>query len=169
MASESQPPTLCGLNAVSQAWPSAANFILMDFHDAATALARTHAVGLATLFVDRDGTLVAEPPDKQIDALDKIQFLPGVFAALNALQRAGYRLVMVTNQDGLGTDSFPLINFERCQNFIVQVFVSQGIDFVAVFICPHRTEDHCERCGEMGSRCRVPRATCEASRSGHHR
>ena len=105
---------------------------------------------LPTLFIDRDGTLVEEPADEQVDALEKIRFLPGVFAALTSLQRAGYHFVMVSNQDGLGTASFPRADFERCQEFILRAFASQGIGFDAVCICPHRAADACE--------CRKPKA-----------
>ena len=95
------------------------------------------------LFVDRDGTLVEEPPDQQVDSLEKIRFLPGVFGALQRLGAAGYRLVMVTNQDGLGTASFPQEKFELAQRFILDAFASQGIRFDAICICPHRADDHC--------------------------
>ena len=101
------------------------------------------------LFVDRDGTLVEEPPDEQVDSLEKVRFMPGVFAALAELRRAGFRLAIVTNQDGLGTASFPLEAFEKVQAFILEAFRSQGIDFEAVFICPHRAQDGCD--------CRKPR------------
>ncbi|HLQ12417.1 MAG TPA: bifunctional histidinol-phosphatase/imidazoleglycerol-phosphate dehydratase HisB [Steroidobacteraceae bacterium] len=96
------------------------------------------------LFIDRDGTLVEEPADQQVDALEKIRFLPGVFAALGALREAGYRLVMVSNQDGLGTASFPREDFERCQEFILRALASQGILFEAIFTCPHRPADGCD-------------------------
>ena len=95
------------------------------------------------LFVDRDGTLVEEPPDFQVDSLTKIRFMPGVFAALSELSRAGFKLAMVTNQDGLGTDRFPRQAFEAVHEFILAAFRSQGIEFDAVFICPHFPADGC--------------------------
>ena len=101
------------------------------------------------LLIDRDGTLVEEPVDQQVDSLAKIRFMPGAFAALQQLQRAGYRFVMVTNQDGLGTDSFPQADFELPQRFILDTFASQGISFDEVFICPHKPADNCA--------CRKPR------------
>ena len=104
----------------------------------------------ATLFVDRDGTLVEEPPDHQVDALEKVRFMPGVFAALALLRRRGYRLVMVTNQDGLGTPSFPRQSFETAQQFILEAFRSQGIEFEEVFVCPHTPHEGCE-CRKPGT------------------
>jgi imidazoleglycerol-phosphate dehydratase/histidinol-phosphatase len=99
---------------------------------------------MKVLFVDRDGTLVEEPADEQVDSLEKIRFLPGVFAALNELQAAGFRLAMVTNQDGLGTESFLTEHFEIPQRFILEAFASQGITFDAIFVCPHKKSDGCD-------------------------
>jgi imidazoleglycerol-phosphate dehydratase / histidinol-phosphatase len=95
------------------------------------------------LFVDRDGTLVTEPADFQIDSLEKIAFMPGVFAALQELLRHGYQLVMVTNQDGLGSPQFPTQHFEVVQQFILDAFASQGIVFDQIFVCPHLPSDAC--------------------------
>jgi len=97
----------------------------------------------ATLFIDRDGTIVEEPPDEQVDSLEKVRFMPGVFAALADLARHDYRLVMVTNQDGLGTDSFPQPAFEGPQQFILETLRSQGVEFDAVFVCPHLKHQGC--------------------------
>jgi imidazoleglycerol-phosphate dehydratase/histidinol-phosphatase len=96
------------------------------------------------LFVDRDGTLNEETPDEQIDSLAKVRLMPGVIAALLQLQRAGYRFVMVTNQDGLGTPRFPQQNFDTAHQFILHLFGSQGIEFEAVFVCPHFLKEGCE-------------------------
>ena len=78
-----------------------------------------------------------------MDSLEKIRFLPGVFAALSELKRRGYRFVMVTNQDGLGTASLPQADFENPQEFILAAFRSQGIEFENIFVCPHFKTDNC--------------------------
>ncbi len=99
--------------------------------------------GARIVFVDRDGTLCEEPPDEKVDSLDKVRLLPGVIPALLALRRAGFALVMVTNQDGLGTESLPTERFEAAHRFILELLASQGIEFAAVFICPHYADDGC--------------------------
>jgi imidazoleglycerol-phosphate dehydratase / histidinol-phosphatase len=100
--------------------------------------------GRRILFLDRDGTLNEETPDEQIDSLEKIRLVPQVIPALLELQRAGFAFVMVTNQDGLGTPSFPREAFERAHRFILDVLASQGIEFEAIFICPHFKRENCE-------------------------
>jgi imidazoleglycerol-phosphate dehydratase / histidinol-phosphatase len=99
--------------------------------------------GSRVVFVDRDGTLIEEPPDEKVDRLGKIKLLPGVIPALIELRRAGLMLVMVTNQDGLGTDALPTEDFETPQRFVIELFASQGIQFDAVFVCPHFLHDGC--------------------------
>src|ERR1700678_3241586 len=99
--------------------------------------------GRRILFLDRDGTLNEETPDEQIDSLDKIRLMPGVIPALLDLKRAGFAFVMVTNQDGLGTPSLPQERFESAHRFILNLFASQGIEFAAVFICPHFKREGC--------------------------
>lgn len=105
--------------------------------------------GLRALFIDRDGTIIDEPDDQQVDAIDKIRFAPDVIASLQALRDAGFELLLVSNQDGLGTDSFPQQNFDRPHAFMLGVLQSQGITFREEFICPHLPGDNCG--------CRKPR------------
>ena len=96
------------------------------------------------LFVDRDGCLIEEPADEQIDAYEKLALLPGVIAALQRCVAAGYELVMVSNQDGLGTDAFPESAFEGPQRLLLQVLESQGIRFREILIdrsLPHEGRD----------------------------
>lgn len=86
------------------------------------------------LFVDRDGTLIEEPEDFQIDSYAKLRLVAGVIPALLALRDAGYDLVMVSNQDGLGTAAFPQAAFDGPQALMLQLFDSQGIRFRDVLI-----------------------------------
>ena len=86
------------------------------------------------LFVDRDGTLLEEPADQQIDAYAKLRFVAGTIPALLRLRDAGYRLVMVSNQDGLGTSRFPRAAFDGPQALLMQLLESQGIVFEEVLL-----------------------------------
>lgn len=88
------------------------------------------------LFIDRDGTLVVEPPvDLQLDSLEKLEFIPGVFRYLGQVAREmDFELVMVTNQDGLGTNSFPEETFWPAQKKIIQAFSNEGIEFKDILI-----------------------------------
>ncbi len=101
------------------------------------------------LFIDRDGTLIEEPDDYQVDALEKVRLVDNVIASLLELAKYGFRFVIVSNQDGLGTDAFPQQRFDICQRHVMQLFASQGIVFDEVFVCPHLPDEQCE--------CRKPR------------
>ena len=87
------------------------------------------------LFIDRDGTLIREPDDFQVDLLEKLRFLPGVVTNLAKIAaETDYELVMVTNQDGLGTETFPETAFHPAQNFVLQTLRDEGIEFANVFV-----------------------------------
>lgn len=96
------------------------------------------------LFIDRDGTLIEEPADEQIDSIEKFRLLPDVIAPLKRLVDAGFELVMVSNQDGLGTRSFPEDTFWPAHNLLLQILETQGIAFAAIRIdrhFPHEIND----------------------------
>jgi imidazoleglycerol-phosphate dehydratase / histidinol-phosphatase len=87
------------------------------------------------LFIDRDGTLILEPPDEQIDSLEKLEFYPGVFTWLSKIAKdTDYELVMITNQDGLGTDRFPENTFWPAHNKMMTALSNEGIRFDDVLI-----------------------------------
>lgn len=97
------------------------------------------------LFIDRDGTIIEEPKsDFQIDSLEKLRFEKGVIPTLLKLKNFGFKFVLVSNQDGLGTQSFPKDSFEIPQQKMLDILQSCGIEFKDIFICPHFEDENCE-------------------------
>jgi imidazoleglycerol-phosphate dehydratase/histidinol-phosphatase len=95
------------------------------------------------LFIDRDGTLIEEPADEQIDSFEKLKFVKGVFKNLAFIrQKLDFKFVMVSNQDGLGTDAFPEDTFWPVHNFILQTLEGEGISFDEQLIDRHFPEDN---------------------------
>ncbi len=95
------------------------------------------------LFIDRDGTLIKEPADEQIDSFDKLEFVEGVFRNLGFIRKnLDFEFVMVSNQDGLGTDSFPEETFWPVHNFILKTLKGEGIEFDNILIDCHFPEDN---------------------------
>lgn len=98
---------------------------------------------MKTIFLDRDGTLIVEPPDEQIDTLDKLEMIPGVVQGLRLLLDFDYTLVMVSNQDHLGTPAYPNEQFKLVQDKLIKLLAGEGIQFGEVFICPHGATEGC--------------------------
>ena len=100
------------------------------------------------IFIDRDGTLLREPADEQIDSLEKVAFVPGAISGMKALTGLGYELVMASNQDGLGTSAFPEETFWPAQNLLLKTLEGEGVVFDDILIDRHFPAD--------GSPCRKP-------------
>jgi imidazoleglycerol-phosphate dehydratase / histidinol-phosphatase len=101
---------------------------------------------MKVLFLDRDGTILREPPDYRIDSLEKVSFLPFVIRSLARLAEAGYRLVIVSNQDGLGREGFLQASFDAPQAFMIELLLGEGVVFDAVFVDGHfEHENHPDR------------------------
>ncbi len=95
------------------------------------------------LFIDRDGTIVSETEDEKVDKLEKLHFLPEVLYYLRKIRKdTPFCFVMVTNQDGLGTDAFPDHEFWPVHDFIIRLMKSEGISFDAIHIDPHFEQDN---------------------------
>lgn len=95
------------------------------------------------LFIDRDGTIILEPEDEQIDAFEKLVFYPKVFQYLGRIAKElEYEIVMVTNQDGLGTASYPENTFWPVHNFIIETFKAEGVEFKEQFIDRNFAKDN---------------------------
>lgn len=95
------------------------------------------------LFIDRDGTIITEPEDEQVDSLEKFRFNPGAITGLACIAReTDYELVIVSNQDGLGTESFPEDSFWPSHNKMLQILKDEGVEFAEVFIDRSFPEDN---------------------------
>lgn len=94
------------------------------------------------LFIDRDGTIIKEPADEQIDSLEKLEFVPGAISGLKALTGLGYEFVLASNQDGLGTPSFLMEDFLPIHNLIMKTLEGEGVVFDDQLIDPHFPEDN---------------------------
>jgi imidazoleglycerol-phosphate dehydratase/histidinol-phosphatase len=95
-------------------------------------------------FLDRDGTLIFEPPDtKRIDSLDRLRVLPGVVKGLKKLLVEGFKLVLVSNQNGIGTEEFSEESFVVPQERFLELLRNEGIEFYKIFVCPHLPEVNC--------------------------
>lgn len=94
------------------------------------------------LFIDRDGTIIKEPADEQIDSLEKLEFVPGAISGLRSLMNHGYELVMVSNQDGLGTDAFPEDTFYPAHNRMLDTLRGEGVEFDDILIDRTFPEDN---------------------------
>lgn len=94
------------------------------------------------IVIDRDGTIIREPDDEQVDSLEKLEFVPGAISALRSIRALDYELVMATNQDGLGTESFPEEDFWPAQNKMLKTLEGEGVTFDDILVDPHFPEDN---------------------------
>lgn len=94
------------------------------------------------IFVDRDGTILSEPLDEQIDSFEKFEFVPGAISALKALTGLGYEIVLVSNQDGLGTDAYPWDTFWPTHNLMLKTLEGEGVSFDDILIDRSFPEDN---------------------------
>jgi imidazoleglycerol-phosphate dehydratase/histidinol-phosphatase len=95
------------------------------------------------VFVDRDGTIAVDPPDHNVDSLEKLEFVPGIIQGLRLLSDSGFSLVMVSNQDGLGSAECSQELFNQIQKKILGLLKGEGIVFERILICPHFPADAC--------------------------
>ena len=94
------------------------------------------------LFIDRDGTIIAEPADEQVDSLEKLEFVPGAISGLRSIAGLGFELVLATNQDGLGTPAFPEGDFKPAHEKMLRTLAGEGVEFDDFLIDTHFPADN---------------------------
>lgn len=115
----------------------------VPFSDAKASHAENQAQKQRFLYIDRDGTLIDEPPDGMIDSLDKLKIKDGILPTLQEAQANGYKLVIISNQPGLGTGEFPTETFLPAQTKLMETLEEQGIHVTDAVFCPHFESEPC--------------------------
>lgn len=118
-------------------------FSFVPFSDAKASQEKRQAQRQRFLFIDRDGTLIDEPPDGMIDSLNKLKIKDGVLSALQEAQANGYKLVIISNQPGLGTEEFPTEIFLPAQTKLMETLEELGIYVTDAVFCPHFESEPC--------------------------
>lgn len=98
---------------------------------------------MKAVFLDRDGTLIVEPPDERVDNLNDLHLLPDTLKALKLLATLDYGVIEVTNQAGIGEGRISRADFERINNAFLDLTEATGLKILKIYVCPHRPEDNC--------------------------
>lgn len=99
---------------------------------------------MKAVFLDRDGTLIVDPPDLRVDSIAKIHLFPDVFKAMKRLAELGYSIVLITNQAGIAEGRLTEDDFHRLNNIMLELLMPTGIKVLKTYVCPHSPEDKCE-------------------------
>ena len=105
---------------------------------------------MKAIFLDRDGTIIEEPPDEVVDSIDKIKILPNALCGLESLKDADFSLFIITNQIGISQGRLSIEEFHIFNNHFLKQLESKDIHISDIFFCPHSPEDNCE--------CRKPKS-----------
>lgn len=99
---------------------------------------------MKAVFLDRDGTLIVDPPDLRVDRISKIHLFPDAFKAMKRLAQTDYSVVLVTNQAGIAEGRLTAEDFERLNGIVLELLKPTGIKILKTYFCPHAPEDNCE-------------------------
>jgi D-glycero-D-manno-heptose 1,7-bisphosphate phosphatase len=106
---------------------------------------------MRVVFLDRDGTIIADPPDERVDTVEKIQLFPQTIEALKLLASLDYGVIIITNQAGIAEGRITEADFQRINTKVLETLQPSGINVLKTYVCPHSPEDNCD--------CRKPKPT----------
>lgn len=99
---------------------------------------------MKAVFLDRDGTLIVDPPDRRVDSISKIHLFPDVFKAMKRLAQLDYGVVLVTNQMGIAEGRLTEEDFHRLNDIVLELLQPTGVKILKTYFCPHKPEDNCD-------------------------